>query len=196
MYHIHQLRAFVFPLGRFFRTLFQEGRKGTTNTSVGSVIMPQDMFHTGRRIRSRPAMGKQTDKRSPLFTNLPLEIRKIVYNFVWAARGQYHHIYQKGYHLHHAKCVMNPADQDPDFVQLQMDRICNEPAKDGLKNSSLLMWSRRVAGHTWGHRHWRCEERLKFDYSERSEFRAPDRTDWMSLLLVCRQMYVSTTSTP
>ncbi|KAI0191623.1 hypothetical protein F4808DRAFT_453614 [Astrocystis sublimbata] len=122
---------------------------------------------------------------SSFFQKLPLEIRKIIYSYVW--QGPYDHMYHEpnGRHLHfknghwvHTRCVMyQEDDEDPDLIQKQMDQIRNSGRGD------LLLWQRRLAS-TWGQRHWRCAERVEYGRPT-----SIDRTDLGALMVVCKMMH-------
>ncbi|KAI0394137.1 hypothetical protein F5Y17DRAFT_271515 [Xylariaceae sp. FL0594] len=123
--------------------------------------------------------------QSPFFKYLPLEIRKMIYAYVWP--GPYDHMYHepRGRHLHfqdghwvHTRCVMFQEDEGhTDFIQAQMDMISHSG------QGNLLLWQRRLAS-TWGQRHWRCEERVLY-----GEPTAIDRTDLGALMVVCKKMH-------
>ncbi|CAJ2512581.1 Uu.00g055960.m01.CDS01 [Anthostomella pinea] len=120
---------------------------------------------------------------SRFFQELPIEIRRMIYAYVW--QGRYDHLYHipEGRHIHfkrghwtHTRCVMSEYDEDLDFIQKQMDTIRNTGRGD------LLMWQRRLAS-TWGRRHWRCEERVEYGQAG-----AIDRTDLSSMMMLCKRM--------
>jgi len=123
-------------------------------------------------------------RESPFFAKLPLEIRKMIYAYVWP--GAYDHMYHepRGRHLHfkdghwiRARCVMYEEDEeDTDFIQARMDQISYSGQGD------LLLWQRRLAS-TWGHRHWRCEERVLYGKPT-----SIDRADLGALMVVCKKM--------
>ncbi|KAI1267051.1 hypothetical protein F5Y18DRAFT_425611 [Xylariaceae sp. FL1019] len=125
---------------------------------------------------------------SNLLQKLPLELRKMVYAHVW--QGPYDHMYHspRGRHLHfkdghwvHTRCVMyEQDDENLDAIQMQMDNI--RQSRHAVEGD-LLRWQRRLAS-TWGHRHWRCEERIEYDKPG-----SIDRTGLGSLMLVCKKMY-------
>ncbi|KAI4603554.1 hypothetical protein KJ359_003370 [Pestalotiopsis sp. 9143b] len=129
--------------------------------------------------------------RSLFLDKLPLEVRNAVYSYIWTDEGRDHHIYHRKNRLFHAKCVMDPLDKkDPDLIQKEMDRVHDMRVADKSKQAALQMWNKRLSSGSWGHRHWRCQERL--DVSLRygaSDFLERDETSWMSMLLVCKQMY-------
>ncbi|KAJ8126313.1 hypothetical protein O1611_g7325 [Lasiodiplodia mahajangana] len=118
------------------------------------------------------------------FRELPIEIRKMIYAYVW--QGPYDHMYHEsnGRHLHfkdghwvHTRCVMyQEDDRDKDLIQKQMDSILESGRGD------LLLWQRRLAS-TWGQRHWRCEERIKYGRPT-----SIDRTDLGALMITCKKM--------
>lgn len=108
----------------------------------------------------------------------------MIYAYVW--QGPYDHMYHEsnGRHLHfqdghwvHTRCVMyQEDDEDTDLIQQQMDLIRDSGRGD------LLLWQRRLAS-TWGQRHWRCEERIKYGTPT-----SIDRTDLGALMITCKKM--------
>ncbi|KAI0403796.1 hypothetical protein F4802DRAFT_570277 [Xylaria palmicola] len=134
---------------------------------------------------SHPKIRFDEQHGSTFFQSLPLEIRKMIYAYVW--QGPYDHMYHEpnGRHLHfrrghwvHTRCVMyEEDDEDADFIQEQMDLIRRSGRGD------LLLWQRRLAS-TWGQRHWRCAERI--EYSEPTPI---DRTGLGALMVVCKKMH-------
>lgn len=132
---------------------------------------------------SQPKFDEQQD--SSFFQKLPIEIRKMIYAYVW--QGPYDHMYHEsnGRHLHfqdghwvHTRCVMyQEDDEDTDLIQQQMDLI------RGSGRGDLLLWQRRLAS-TWGQRHWRCEERIKYGSPT-----SIDRTDLGALIITCKKMH-------
>ncbi|KAI3319466.1 hypothetical protein HD806DRAFT_260548 [Xylariaceae sp. AK1471] len=131
----------------------------------------------------RTRFDEQPD--SFFFQKLPLELRKMVYAYVW--QGEYDHMYHEsnGRHLHfqnghwvHTRCVMyQEDDEDIDAIQLHMDLIHYSGKGD------LLLWQRRLAS-TWGNRHWRCQERI--EYGKPTSI---DHTDLGALMVVCKKMH-------
>ncbi|KAI1129004.1 hypothetical protein F5Y10DRAFT_291524 [Nemania abortiva] len=119
------------------------------------------------------------------FQKLPIEIRKMIYAYVW--QGPYDHMYHEpnGRHLHfkdghwvHTRCVMyQEDDEDKDLIQKQMDSIFDSGRGD------LLLWQGRLAS-TWGQRHWRCEERVKYGKPT-----SIDRTGLGALMVACKKMH-------
>ncbi|KAI1383830.1 uncharacterized protein F4822DRAFT_433765 [Hypoxylon trugodes] len=129
-------------------------------------------------------VGPDLQPNSKFFRDLPIEIRRMIYDLVWigsydhkyhAVRGRHLH-FQNG-HWHNTRCVMYEDDEDLDLIQKNMDRI------HGSGRGDLLMWQRRLSS-TWGSRHWRCEERMQ--YGGKSNI---DRTNFMSMMLVCKRMF-------
>ncbi|TRX93516.1 hypothetical protein FHL15_005488 [Xylaria flabelliformis] len=128
-------------------------------------------------------LDEQND--SPFFQKLPLEIRKMIYAYVW--QGPCDHMYHEsnGRHLHfkdghwvHTRCVMyQEDDEDLDLIQKQMDLIRDTGRGD------LLLWQRRLAS-TWGQRHWRCAERIEYGRPT-----SIDRTDLGALMIACKKMH-------
>ncbi|KAI1206049.1 uncharacterized protein F4807DRAFT_243707 [Annulohypoxylon truncatum] len=129
-------------------------------------------------------VGLDMQLASPFFRNLPIEIRRMIYNLVWT--GPYDHKYHagRGRHIHfqnghwiNARCVMYEDDEDLDLLQKNMDSMHSSGKGD------LVMWQRRLAS-TWGCRHWRCEERMQYERRK-----SVDHTDFMSMMLVCKRMF-------
>ncbi|KAI1637894.1 hypothetical protein F4809DRAFT_649671 [Biscogniauxia mediterranea] len=129
-------------------------------------------------------VGFSEQPDSSFFQKLPIEIRKTIYSYIW--RGAYDHMYHvpNGRHIifkkgrwFNMRCVMSEVDEDHDLIQKNMDYIYETGHGD------LLMWQRRLSS-TWGYRHWRCEERIEY-----GQIGAIDRTDFGSVMLVCKRMY-------
>ncbi|XDG09792.1 hypothetical protein ABKA04_009407 [Annulohypoxylon sp. FPYF3050] len=128
--------------------------------------------------------GLDMQLSSPFFRNLPIEIRRMIYNLVWAGpndhkyhAGRSRHIHFQNGHWTNTRCVMYEEDEDPDLLQKNMDSIHTSGKGD------LVMWQRRLSS-TWGSRHWRCEERM-----EHERRKSVDHTDFMSMMLVCKRMF-------
>jgi hypothetical protein len=139
-------------------------------------------------------MTREEDTSCRFLEMLPLELRNLVYYHVWDdGRARDHHIYHDEGGLGHTRCVMSPRHEQHDHIQLEMDRIYDAPSFDHLRETRLRMWYYRQFFQSWGHRHWMCKERLqsiKLSCDEDEEFSGEDRTGWMDMLLVCKQMYV------
>ncbi len=127
---------------------------------------------------------------SSFFQKLPLEIRRMIYGYVWS--HPHDHMFHKpsGRHIHfqegrwyNVRCVMNKMDEDLDFIQKRMDEIYDP--SNNVDNHNLELWQRR-SSQTWGHRHWRCEERMRHPREPRV-----DKRNFASMMLVCKQMYVN-----
>ncbi|KAI5856735.1 hypothetical protein GGS23DRAFT_390173 [Durotheca rogersii] len=121
---------------------------------------------------------------SPFFRDVPIEIRKMIYDLVW--RDPYEDAYHspRGRHIHfqegrwsNTRCVMYDDDEDLDWIQKNMDRIPSSRAGD------MVMWQKRLSS-TWGSRHWRCEERIRHERQK-----SVDQTNFMSMMLVCKRMF-------
>ncbi|KAI1302709.1 hypothetical protein F5Y03DRAFT_360694 [Xylaria venustula] len=134
---------------------------------------------------SAPKTRFDEQRDCSFFQKLPVEIRKMIYAYVW--QGDYDHMYHEpnGRHLHfkhghwvHTRCVMyKEDDEDTDMIQKQMDIIHHGG------NGNLLLWQRRLAS-TWGRRHWRCAERIEFGKPT-----SIDRTDLGALMIACKKMH-------
>ncbi|KAF7530783.1 hypothetical protein G7054_g9504 [Neopestalotiopsis clavispora] len=158
-----------------------------------------DEGHSGK-VRSMTSLLGTTNKMTReentscrFLEMLPLELRNLVYYHVWDdGRARDHHIYHDESGLGHTRCVMSPRHEHHDHIQLEMDRIYDAPCFDHLRETRLRMWYYRQFFQSWGHRHWMCKERLqsiKLSCDEDEEFSGEDRTGWMDMLLVCKQMY-------
>ncbi|KAI1453866.1 hypothetical protein F4805DRAFT_355796 [Annulohypoxylon moriforme] len=143
-----------------------------------------DAINDDVAVTSADGDGFDMQLASPFFHNLPIEIRRMIYNLVWA--GPYDHKYHAGRsrHIHfqnghwtNTRCVMYEDDEDPDLLQKNMDSIHSSGKGD------LVMWQRRLSS-TWGSRHWRCEERMQYERRK-----SVDHTDFMSMMLVCKRMF-------
>ncbi|KAI1463798.1 uncharacterized protein F4812DRAFT_231431 [Daldinia caldariorum] len=120
---------------------------------------------------------------SPFFRNLPIEIRRMIYELVWSEPHDHKYHTLRGRHIHfvdghwiNMRCVMYEDDEDLDLIQKNMDIVHNSGKGD------LVMWQQRLAS-TWGGRHWRCEERVQYGTQK-----SVDGTNFMSMMLVCKRM--------
>ncbi|KAI1474874.1 hypothetical protein F4774DRAFT_398980 [Daldinia eschscholtzii] len=121
---------------------------------------------------------------SPFFRQLPIEIRRMIYDLVWGNPHDHKYHTLRGRHIHfvdghwvNMRCVMYKDDEDLDFIQKNMDIVHN------TGHGNLLMWQKRLAS-TWGGRHWRCEERVQYGTQK-----PVDGTSFMSMMLVCKRMF-------
>lgn len=178
------------PLILYARPLFGERSKSNTSTT------PTHKACHGKipRMTSPKELVQETrgsGSQSLFLDKLPLEVRNTVYSYIWAGEGRDHHIFHRKNRLFHARCVMDPLDEkEPDLIQKEMDRIYDMRVADKSRQAALQMWHKRLSSGSWGHRHWRCQERLDVSllYGA-SDFLERDETSWMSMLLVCKQMY-------
>lgn len=136
----------------------------------------------GEALRQRQAEQAYEQHRSTFFRKLPLEIRKAIYQYLWARHGQHFHWYTDQGRPAIARCVMSELDEDDDLIQKQMDMIHSSPFPDTIKAIQMTMWQRRLTS-SWGRRHWRCEERLETECRRR--LRNPH---FMAVILVCKKM--------
>ncbi|KAI0427691.1 hypothetical protein F5Y09DRAFT_315414 [Xylaria sp. FL1042] len=159
--------------------------KSTNIAERKGVASPTMPIATIRPDMSTPKTKFDEQQACSFFQKLPIEIRKMVYAYVW--QGPYDHMYHEsnGRHLHfrnghwvHTRCVMyREDDEDMDMIQKQMDSIHRTGRGD------LLLWQRRLAS-TWGQRHWRCAERI--EYGKPTSI---DRTDLGALMVACKKMH-------
>ncbi|RYP89300.1 hypothetical protein DL769_000134 [Monosporascus sp. CRB-8-3] len=126
---------------------------------------------------------------SPFLQELPLEIRRMIYGYVWSNTQDYmfhvpngRHVYFHRGRWHNVRCVMHEVDEDPDFIQKQMDIIYESDDADS-GNGNLQLWQRRLS-QTWGHRHWRCEERIHHPREP-----SVDKTNFASMIVICKRIY-------
>lgn len=127
---------------------------------------------------------------SQFLQQLPVEIRKIIYDHVWEEGRRKHHIYMKDGCLAHARCVMLSEHEDSDFIQKAMDRERDRGDMDGFRNARMQMWHTRLMS-TWGHRHWNCKQDIEYSDLSRDSTDttdATDTTDFMSMMLICKLM--------
>ncbi|KAI1431481.1 hypothetical protein GGR50DRAFT_697966 [Xylaria sp. CBS 124048] len=160
-----------------------------TTSSATSNTAESERSKTTTSTTSTPNFNDQ--QTSPFFQTLPLEVRKMIYAYIW--RGPHDHRYHEssGRHLHfqdgrwlHTRCVMyREDDEDLDLIQTNMDTIQRQadeavghPGVHG--DAALLMWQRRLAS-TCGRRHWRCGERMEFSLPS-----SIDRTDLGALMMM------------
>ncbi|RYP04582.1 hypothetical protein DL765_010138 [Monosporascus sp. GIB2] len=74
---------------------------------------------------------------SPFLQKLPLEIRRMVYEYVWSNTQDHmfhvpngRHVYFQRGRWRNIRCVMHEMDEDPDFIQKQMDMIYESGGAD------------------------------------------------------------------
>ncbi|KAH7035886.1 uncharacterized protein B0I36DRAFT_97644 [Microdochium trichocladiopsis] len=115
---------------------------------------------------------------------LPLEIRRIIYTHLW--RHPYAHEYHQpnGRHISYERgrwfsrqCVMYPDEEDLNSIQNAMDVAYEQTKLDNLQRCHAWLRS------TWGHRHWRCQERMCRPAT------VVDKTDFIYMMLICKRMY-------
>ncbi|KAH8681651.1 hypothetical protein BX600DRAFT_429571 [Xylariales sp. PMI_506] len=126
--------------------------------------------------------------RCLLLRKIPIEVRRLVYDYIWEENGLHKHVYSKRGRLHMAPCVMRRMDEEPDFIQKQMDRVEEARDLDSFRDDRMKMWHRRRV-FSWGYRHWRCEERIKdFMVIPKDE---PSNSGgvFINMLLVCKTIY-------
>ncbi|KAI5919144.1 hypothetical protein F4810DRAFT_688559 [Camillea tinctor] len=161
-------------------------RKGKRSKQLTATC--QDLSHDDccrdEVVPEEPVVFISEQPNSLFFQKLPIEVRKTIYSYIWlgAYDNMYHvpngrHIIFKEGRWYNMRCVMSEVDEDRDFIQKTMDYIYESGQGD------LLMWQRRLSS-TWGSRHWRCEERIEY-----GSMGAIDRTDFGSMMLVCKRMY-------
>jgi hypothetical protein len=175
-------------LAKLLRTKEQNGKTPTREIKINGIRRKEKVLpDTLRGIKLTEGVGEtkfDEQRESPFFAKLPLEIRKMVYAYVWpgACDQRYHeprgrHLHFKEGHWVRTRCVMHEQDEDDtDFIQAQMDLISYSGQGD------LLLWQRRLAS-TWGQRHWRCEEKVMYGKPT-----SIDRTDLGALMIVCKKM--------
>lgn len=122
---------------------------------------------------------------SMFLQKFPIEIRKMIYSYLWIQPEDDQFLVPNGRHLYYdqghwtsTRCVMRPDDEDPEHIQGVMDRIHAGGPGD------LHMWMKRNTGGVWGRGHWRCEERTRGPREARV-----DRAGFASAAMVCRRMY-------
>ena len=136
----------------------------------------------GDALRQQQAERVYEQHQSVFFRELPLEIRRSIYHYLWARHGQHFHWYTDRGRPAIAKCVMSELDEDDDLIQKQMDMVHASPFPDTIKAIQMTMWQRRLTS-SWGRRHWRCEERLETE--SRRRLRTPH---FMAAILICKKM--------
>ena len=161
-----------------------ERSKRTAPCTVPDELVTRE---TETRAGSDPISYVDPQSHSLFFQKLPLEIRRMVYEYVWSSPQDHMFHIPNGRHIHfqdgrwyNIRCVMSEMDEDPDFIQKQMDRIYDLGADSN--DSKLELWQRR-SSQTWGHRHWRCEERMRHPREPRV-----DRRNFAPIMVVCKRM--------
>ncbi|KAI3330393.1 hypothetical protein F4824DRAFT_479064 [Ustulina deusta] len=180
-------------LRSYLRRKLEKSRRYRAHPSTNTNIIERKPLaapttpHTTSKpdVPTTPKTRFDEQQNSSFFRKLPLEIRKMIYAYVW--QGPYDHMYHEpnGRHLHfkdghwvHTRCVMyQEDDEDIDTIQRQMDLIHT------TGSGNLLLWQRRLAS-TWGQRHWRCAERV--EYGKPTSI---DHTDIGALMVACKKMH-------
>ncbi|KAI1171992.1 hypothetical protein F4777DRAFT_24985 [Nemania sp. FL0916] len=176
-------------LRSYLRRKLEKTKRSSAHASiatkmVGELASPVTVA-TAKPVVSTPISVFDEQQDCSFFQKLPIEIRKMIYAYVW--QGPYDYMYHEsnGRHLHfndghwvHTRCVMyEEDDEELDFIQNRMDFVRHSGQGD------LLLWQRRLAS-TWGQRHWRCEERIKYGKPT-----SIDRTDLGALMVTCKKMH-------
>ncbi|KAH9889709.1 hypothetical protein F4778DRAFT_773306 [Xylariomycetidae sp. FL2044] len=174
----------------YFRPKLQKRTRRVSNSSPGC----ESGENKKRLVDSPPPIEKALPEPVPVIDEqldctflqkLPIEIRKIIYTYVW--HGDYDNKYHvpKGRHIHfkdghwtNTRCVMFRMDEDLELIQKNMDRAHSSGA-----DHQIHLWQRRLSS-TWGSRHWRCEERVEYGRPT-----SVDKTDFGSMMMVCKRMY-------
>ncbi|KAI2614793.1 uncharacterized protein GGS25DRAFT_517650 [Hypoxylon fragiforme] len=177
----------------FFRRLLEKRRRRRKASNCSSPLENEKPKHESASAPAQNASDNtavpDSQLASPFLSWLPIEVRQMIYGLVW--NGPYDHKYHnpRGRHVHfqdghwtNTRCVMYEDDENLDFIQNNMDKIHSSGKGD------LLMWQRRLSS-TWGCRHWRCEERVRYGKPT-----SIDRTNFMSMMLVCKRMFPEVTS--
>lgn len=114
------------------------------------------------------------DQRNSAFLRLPIEIRRQIYDIVFAEAGFTQHVYIKDYHYAHTTCI---TDHDaPDERQVEVGKLY--PPEN--RSFHHLVKSRRLPS-SWAN-HWRCEAAM----AAMAEG-PPTPTPFWSLLLCCKR---------
>ena len=111
---------------------------------------------------------------SPFLQSLPLEIRKLIYQFVWEDHSLNHHFHLVGDRLCHMRCVRYPDIDTDGQIQFWIDHHYSQQDGEGVS-----LWHTRLKS-AWGH-HWRCEERIgQWDLID-------DESHFLPLMLLCKR---------
>jgi hypothetical protein len=94
--------------------------------------------------------------QSTFFGKLPLEIRRQIYQELWASSGLDQHIYQKGGRFSHCPCTIDHDEPDERDELVELYRLEKDITDcDSFKNSAL----HQKLSSPWT-KHWKCEEHL------------------------------------
>ncbi|KAI1332338.1 hypothetical protein F5Y16DRAFT_175557 [Xylariaceae sp. FL0255] len=163
----------------------QTRSKNVKTKKSGDIVKPQVLYQSGQSKTQSTNVAFDEQLQSVFFQKLPLELRQMVYGYLWSSPNERRYHERRGRHLHfknghwiQTRCVMYPEDdKDLDRIQTNMDSIRHTGTGD------LLLWQQRLAS-TCGHRHWRCEERVKYGKPT-----SIDRTGLGTVMRTCKRMY-------
>ncbi|KAK1960017.1 hypothetical protein LY78DRAFT_685481 [Colletotrichum sublineola] len=142
--------------------------------TVDDIAIPED---------SKDDIPAQQLPQFHYFSQLPLEIREMIYREFWAVAGVRRHVF-----LHECKITYSPCITDhtaPDERQIGVAKAFEESGS----NAEVQLhpeWYKRMASK-WCN-HWRCE-RLWEDVRDGNKIDAHKTQSYMSLLLSCKWIY-------
>ena len=183
--------------------------KPTEHSHFGSL---EDAHITSAQAWTRRNMNMEdtasNQPQSPLFTRLPLEIRRIIYADIWRAHlgpDTRIHIYAapRAAGLTHAPCVCVGADDNLETTPDDDDPINSNPwpAWRGAKQPPEWFWHAWSLRLRWG-RHWRCQENVMLQWgssggdadqgvcSDNRPGRGGEKTPYLNVFLTCKFMSV------
>lgn len=127
----------------FFRPGLEKRRRSSNSSSRSDSKRPKNELASAATDNGSPELNLQLS--SPLFRDLPIEIRKIVYSLVWLgpwddqyymASGAGRHIHFSDGHWSNTRCVMYEDDEDLDFIQ----KNSTVPKRFIIPLSLFLLW--------------------------------------------------------
>lgn len=169
-------------------------RSSLSSSSVSSsshqAVQPPSATRTATHAKPSP------QPQSPFFTNLPVEIRRLIYDQLFRSTNSlmkmHIHAACDGARLTTTPCQYHPSatysTRDDEADPMQTDPW---PGWRGRNQPPRWFW------HAWGLRlrwgpHWKCQAAAMLDWKTREDGTSVDlkgrRGGWMGMFLSCRQM--------
>ncbi|KAF7533086.1 hypothetical protein G7054_g7398 [Neopestalotiopsis clavispora] len=128
--------------------------------------------------------GADNQSQSRFFNILPVEVRQLIYQDIWALSGLTQHIYIANGSYTHCPCLID--HNAPDKRQTELDLLWPELPRVGHGDfrSESPEWRRRLLS-TWCN-HWPCEEAA----ARNATSEAAPSSSFLPMLLTSRKMYI------
>lgn len=131
---------------------------------------------------SKVQEGADNQSQSRFFNMLPVEVRQLIYQDIWALSGLTQHIYIANGSYTHCPCLID--HNAPDKRQTELDLLWPELPRVGHGDfrSESPEWRRRLLS-TWCN-HWPCEEAA----ARNATSEAAPSSSFLPMLLTSRKM--------